>query len=475
MNKRDFLKFAGMSSLTALSAGGVSVGCSRATHVESKFPETLKLASRTRKQEFNMTGFAAPRIDKIRIAYIGLGNRGTGAIRRIVNIANTEVVAVADIREDNAVSAQKFLESKGHSPEVYFGTEDSWKKAVEREDVDLVYICTPWALHAPMSIYAMEHGKHAASEIPAARSLSECWQLVETSERTRKHCIMLENVCYGFFELLTLNMAQQGFFGEVVHVEGAYIHDLYDSIFNKSSRHELWRLKENQRNANLYPMHGLGPVSQILGINRGDQYDYLTSMASNDFMVGKRAKELAKTDSDFKQYENATFRGNMSTTSIRTKKGKTIMLQHDITSPRPYSRIHLVSGTDGCAIQYPEPARIAKGHEFLKEEEYKALEKQFEPPIVRRIGELAKKVGGHGGMDFMMDWRIIDCLRNGLPMDMDVYDAAAWSSIIPLSEWSIANRSSPIDIPDFTDGHWQENKPVDMSISRGGNTEIILK
>lgn len=472
MNKREFLKVAGLGGVALSGFSSCSTG---APESKSSFPETLALAKKNHSQSFNMTGFAAPAIDTVKIAYIGLGNRGYGALRRIVNIANTEVRAIADISLDKIDRASKFLQEKNQSPQSYSGSEEAWKEAVDRDDIDLVYICTPWALHAPMALYAMEKGKHVAVEIPAARTLEECWQLVETSERTKKHCVMLENCCYGFFELLTLNMARQNYFGEVVHVEGAYIHDLYDSIFDQSKRFELWRLKENQRNANLYPMHGLGPISQILDINRGDQYDYLVSMSSNDFMIKERADKLAAENADYAEYGGKTYRGNMNTTTIRTKKGKSIMVQHDVTSPRPYSRIHLVSGTQGAALQYPLPGKIAKGHEWLTEEEFKALEVQYEPPIVKRIGELAKKVGGHGGMDFLMDWRLIDCLRNGLPMDMDVYDAAAWSSIIPLSEWSIANRSNSIDVPDFTGGAWKTNKPVDITMTTGGTTGVILK
>lgn len=473
MNKRAFLKAAGLGGM-ALTGSGV-VSCAKQTaEQQSEFPATLELAKKVHTQSFNMTGFAAPAIDTVRIAYLGLGNRGSGAIKRMVNIANTEIVAVADILPEKVERAKEFLAEKKKSVEMYSGSEDAWKDAVDRDDIDLVYICSPWALHTPMALYAMEKGKHVAVEIPAARTLEECWQLVETSERTKKHCVMLENCCYGFFELLTLNMTRQKYFGEVLHVEGAYIHDLYDSLFDQSKRYELWRLKENQRKANLYPMHGLGPISQILDINRGDQYDYLVSMSSNDFMLGPRAEKLAAENPDFAQYGGKTYRGNMNTTTIRTKNGKTIMVQHDVTSPRPYSRIHLVSGTEGVAVQYPLPGKVAKGHDWLSEEEFKALEAQYEPPIVKRIGELAKKVGGHGGMDFLMDWRLIDCLRNGLPMEMDVYDAAAWSSIIPLSEWSIANRSNSIDVPDFTGGSWKTNKPVDISMSAGGNTGIVL-
>ena len=287
--------------------------------------------------------------------------------------------------------------------------------------------------------------------------------------------MILENCCYDFFELMTLNMVRQGYFGEIIHTEGAYIHALLEKNFDKGEYYDMWRLKENMRNGSLYPTHGLGPVAQVLDINRGDKMDYLVSMSSNDFQMAAMAKELAAKDSFYKPFENKTYRGNMNTTTIKTTKGKTMMIQHDVTSPRPYSRIHLVSGTKGTALKYPEPGRISNSHEgWLSEEEFKMLEEKYAPPIVKRVGELAKQIGGHGGMDFLMDWRLIDCLRNGLPLDIDVYDAAAWSSIAPLSEKSVANRSNTVDIPDFTSGSWKTNEPVDVNLQKGGNTKVKL-
>lgn len=451
-NRRDFLKLTGLTGL------GIAGDWS-----QFDIP---------RKQKFNMSGYGAPAIDTVRIAYVGVGNRGTGAVKRIVRLENVDVKAICDIRPEKAEEAAQVFKGTGHSPKLYSGSADAWKRVCERDDIDLVYICTPWALHTPMAVYAMEHGKHVAVEIPAAKTIEECWQLVETSERTRKHCMMLENCCYDFFELMTLNMARQGFFGDIVHVEGAYIHDIYDSLFDKSKRYDLWRLKENLRHGNLYPTHGLGPVCQVLDINRGDKMDYLVSMSGADFMLGKRAEPLARQDTDFRFAAGKSFRGNMNTTTIRTQKGRTILVQHDVTSPRPYSRIHLVSGTKATAQKYPLPGRVSTGHEWFSEPEMKALEEKYQPEIVRRVGELAKQVGGHGGMDFLMDWRLIDCLRNGLPLDQDVYDAALWSAIGPLSEWSVAHRSNSIDVPDFTGGSWKTNQPVDISLSKGGTTRV---
>ena len=466
--RRDFIIHAGLGSL------GVGLwGCSsKVKSASCALDEIRQSALRKHSPQFNMCGYKAPAIDTVRIAYVGLGNRGSGAIRRIMRIAGVDVKAVCDVQPIKAEGAKKIVEGV-FSPDVYTGVED-WKKVCERDDIDLVYICTHWDLHAPIALYAMEHGKHVAVEIPAAQNVDDCWKLVETSERTKKHCMMLENCCYDFFEMLTINMARQGFFGDLIHVEGAYIHDGFDSLFNKNSRWELWRLKANRRTGSLYPTHGIGPVCQVLNVNRGDKLDYLVSLSSNDFSFGPRLKELAITDPDFKPFLNDPFRGNINTTSIRTAKGRSMMIQHDYSSPRVYSRLHLISGTKAMAQKYPLPGKIAIGHdEWVSDDEMKKIEAQYTPELVRRIGEMAQKVGGHGGMDFLMDWRLIDCLRNGLPLDQDVYDAALWSVIIPLSIWSVANKSTAIDIPDFTCGKWKSNQPFDLTLNGGGTTDVI--
>lgn len=464
-NRRDFLK-------TTLIAGGLLstglISCTQSQEKDKKIRTGL-----SEKQAFNMCGYAAPKLEKVRIGFIGLGMRGPGAVQRMSHIEGVEIAALCDVYEDRVEKTQKYLTDRGlPRAKGYFGSKEVWKELVASPDLDLIYICTPWDTHTPMSVFAMENGKHAAVEVPAAVTVDECWQLVETSERTKMHCMMLENCCYDFFELLTLNMARQGFFGEIVHTEGAYIHDLLDLNFDKNGYTEMWRLKENFRNGNLYPTHGLGPVAQILNINRGDRMDYLTSMQTNDFQMAQHAAELAAKDDFFAEFAGKTYRGNMNTTLIRTTLGKTIMLQHDVTSPRPYSRLHTVSGTKGFAQKYPTPAKIAKGHEWVNAEEMAALQEQYTPEIVKVVGEMAKKIGGHGGMDFMMDWRLIDCLRNGLPLDQDVYDAALWSVIGPLSEESVAKRSLSLDVPDFTRGSWKNNTPVDITLNGGGTTNV---
>lgn len=468
-NRRNFLKH---SSLLGLGVAGARIKGFAANSEEQMPREHL---TKNLRDHFNMSGYIAPKLDTVRIGFIGLGNRGPGAVERMRHIEGVEIKALCDLRPEKVNKVKQSLEGSVHNPEVYTGKPDEWKKLCERPDIDLVYIATPWSLHTPMAVYAMNHGKHACTEVPAAKTLDECWQLVETSEKTRRHCMMLENCCYDFFELLVLNMTRQGLLGDIIHGEGAYIHDLLHDNFSKEKYYDMWRLKENFRNGNLYPTHGLGPVAQVMNLNRGDKMESLVSRQSDDFSMAPLAKELAAKDDFYNPYVNKRFRGNMNTTVIRTNKGRTIMLQHDVSSPNVYSRIHKISGTKGSALKYPLPGKIAFGHEdWVKDEEYKKLEDTYSPPIVKKIGEQAKQLGGHGGMDFLMDWRTIDCLRNGLPLDMDVYDAALWSSIAPLSEWSVANGSKPIAVPDFTSGSWKTNTPVDIALEKGGTTKVLV-
>lgn len=470
-NRRSFLRN------IALGSGAIATGVPSFNgllvneEVEGviNVPEKLRRAPGDR----NMCGYAAPRINIVRVGFIGLGMRGPGAVQRMSHIEGVEIKALCDKYPDRATKAQEILKKAGLPAAREYSGEDGWKTMCDSADIDLVYICTPWALHTPMAVYAMKSGKHAAVEVPAALTVDECWKLVETSETTRKHCMMLENCCYDFFELLTLNMARQGLFGEIVHAEGAYIHDLLALNFDKNGYADMWRLKENiDNNGSLYPTHGLGPIAQCMNINRGDQFNQLTSMSTNDFGMAKKAEELAAKDPFYNQFVGKKYRGNMNTTLIRTMHGKTIMVQHDVTSPRPYSRIHLISGTKGIARKWPSPQRIAFGHTWIKQDEMKQYEEKYTPEIVKRIGEMAKQIGGHGGMDFMMDWRLIDCLRNGLPLDQDVYDAALWSVVVPLSEKSVAKKSRSVDIPDFTRGAWRTNKPITLTLEGGGTTNV---
>ena len=479
-NRRNFLKTATFAGAGAV-AGSMIQGCTPKEPV-SNLAAILEAVKKSHSPKFNMSGFSAPSLPVVRVGIIGLGDRGSGAVERLSYIEGVEIKALGDKREIAVKESNKYLQGIGRpAAQEFFGSEDAWKMLVELPDLDLIYTCTPWVLHTPVCVYAMEHGKHAVSEVPIARTIDEAWQLVETSERTKKHCMMLENCCYDFFELLTLNMARQGMFGDIIHGEGAYIHNLLGMNFAKprddrqtdGAYTDMWRLRENAtRNGNLYPTHGLGPICQVLSINRGDRLQFLSSVSTGDFTMAAREKELVENDPFFNEWKDSKFRGNFNTTIIRTALGKSIMVQHDVSSQHPYSRIHLVKGTKGMAVKYPRQL-IALGESWLNDEEMTNMWAEHTPEIIKRVGEMARKVGGHGGMDFIMDWRLIDCLRNGLPLDQDVYDGATWSSVAPLSEWSVANNCQSIEVPDFTGGSWKTNKPHEINLETGGTTGVL--
>ena len=442
--------------LSILVFSALFAGCGRDSKV-MEFPVPPREAGVTDVLELKCDP-----VDTVRIAFIGLGMRGEGAVYRYTFLEGVKVVALCDVVPEKVKNAQKILTDKGLPPAAEYTGEEDWKTVCEREDVDLIYVCTQWDLHTPIAVYAMEHGKHVALEVPAALTLDECWQLVNTAEKTRRHCIQLENCNYDFFEMATLNMAQQGLFGEIVHAEGAYIHDLRFLNFNDTTGYwKMWRLKHNaEENGNLYPTHGLGPICHILNIHRGDRMDYLVSVSSDQFGMTSYAKEKFGPDSEYAKMEYKN--GDMNTSVIKTAKGKTMMIQHDVTSPRPYSRIHMVSGTKGFAQKWPRKgiALEPNGHSYLSDTAMDSLLAVYEHPIVKEVGIKAKEVGGHGGMDFIMDYRLIYCLRNGLPLDQDVYDAAEWSSIRELSFISVANSGMPVRVPDFTRGAWDKLKGV---------------
>ncbi len=450
------------AAATALSV--LSSSCSDRSN-ESNVIET-EIPTRPEGQT-DMIGFAAPAIDTVRVGFIGLGMRGADAVSRFTHIPGTKITAICDIDSARTANAARPVEEAGMpAPALYFGSEDAWKQLCDRDDIDLVYIATDWLNHAPMALYAMEHGKHTAIEVPAALTLEEIWQLVDASERTRKHCMQLENCVYDFFELNTLNMAQQGLFGEVLHVEGSYIHDLtefWPLYWNN------WRMDYNSKHrGDVYPTHGMGPACQLLDIHRGDR---ITSLVAMDTEAAGAPDYIEKTTgSRPEEFAN----GDHTMSMMKTENGKTILIQHDVVNPRPYSRMYQLTGTKGFANKYMrqgyafEPGQIdstlvpdyqnLSAHGFISEEQEKALLEKYTHPLIREVGEMAKTVGGHGGMDYIMDYRLIYCLRNGLPLDMDVYDLAEWCAISPLSAISLEHDSAPVAYPDFTRGAWNKVK-----------------
>ena len=413
------------------------------------------------KGQEDMLLFAADPIDTVRTGFIGLGMRGPDAVRRFTYIDGAKVVALCDLEADRVAKSQEILAGRGKPAAAEYSGEDGWKQLCERDDIDLVYICTNWQTHVEMAVYAMECGKHVAVEVPAAMSVAECWRLVDTSERTRKHCMMLENCVYDFFELTCLNMAQQGLFGEVLHAEGAYIHNL-EPFWDYY--HDNWRLDFNQKHSgDVYATHGFGPDCQVLNIHRGDKLEYLVSMDTKSVVGLEVAKEKMGVDT----FAN----GDQTSTLVKTRNGKTVLIQHNVYTPRPYDRMYQLVGTKGFADKYPnsafafEPDQIAdaaaeydnlSSHSYVPREVRDSLMAKYKHPIAKEIEEKAREVGGHGGMDFIMDYRLVWCLRNGKPLDMDVYDAAEWSCLGELTAASIANGSKPVKIPDFTRGRWNK-------------------
>ena len=412
--------------------------------------------------QISMIGFAADPLETVRIGVIGLGMRGPDAVNRFANMDGTEILAICDLYPEKLEGTQQILERNGRARAAEYSGPEGWKKLCDREDLDLVYIVTPWDSHTPMAVYAMEQGKHVAIEVPAATSVDECWQLVNTAEKTRRHCMMLENCVYDFFEMSTLAMAQEGVFGEVIHVEGAYHHCL-DPYWNEYW--ESWRLEFNKENrGDVYPTHGIGPVCQVLNIHRGDRMKTLVSMDTKP-LNGPKIYQL-KNGTPCPEFQN----GDQTSTLIRTENGKTMLIQHDVMTPRPYDRLYQVVGTDGYAGKYPvqlyclrENASLEEGYDALGTEKLysgnalKELQAKYPNALMNpEFVEFAQSVGGHGGMDFIMDYRLIYCLHKGLPLDMDVYDMAEWCCVSELSRISLENGSMPVEVPDFTRGQWNK-------------------
>ena len=404
-----------------------------------------------------MIGVPLAPTQTVRFGVIGTGGRGTSMIEEMIALENAEIRAVCDVNRDAALTAVGKIEKAGKkAPEAYTKGDHDFETLASRDDLDFIYIATPWHWHVPMAVAALKAGKHCGVEVPAATTLEDCWTLVNASEKARRHCLIMENCCYGENELLVLNLVRAGLLGDLVHGEAAYIHDLREELL--SNRGEgLWRrLPHTRQNGNLYPTHGLGPVANYMGINRGDRFDYLVSVSS--LQAGLEQYRDAHFPADDPKRAEKYVEGDMNTSVIRTALGRTIVLQHDVVNARPYDRINLISGTKGIFRDYPPRIYLdgQPGDEaFTSIDSFKA---KYEHPLWQTSGELARKLGGHGGMDFLMLYRLVECFRQGIPPDIDVYDAAAWSAPAPLSQQSIAGGSAPVKFPDFTRGRWQEKR-----------------
>lgn len=474
-NKIVALAFAAVLGFGAQTANAQSLSPSTKWHWD-KGTIVVETPARPAGQK-NVLGLKLPKYKTVRIGLVGLGMRGPGAVDNFCVLPGVEIVALCDFVEARAVAQNEKLRKRGLPPAAIYSGENGYKELCARPDIDLVYIATDWAHHFPVAECALQNGKNVADEVPSAMNLEECWKLVDLSEKMQKNCMILENCCYDWFEMRTLNMAQHGVFGEILRAQGAYIHnldDFWDYYWKNpdgSDPEQLgWRLKYNRENrGDVYATHGLGPVAQALDIHRGDRMTTLVAMDTKS-VHGKELveKKTGKPCNDFRN-------GDHTTTLIRTANHKVIELQHDVMNPQPYSRLYQLTGTKGFANKYPVEGYAVdasqlksaghqpqvdnlSSHNFMPEAEKAALEKQYEHPILAKFGKLAKEVGGHGGMDFIMCARLIYCLQHGLPLDMDVYDLAEWCCIAELGALSMDNNCASVTFPDFTRGHWNDVK-----------------
>jgi len=397
--------------------------------------------------------FAAPPMETVRIGVVGVGGMGTAHVRNFLRIEGCQITAVCDVRPEHAQRSADLIQEAGFpAPTLYTSGETDFERLCAEEELDLVLTATPWEWHVPVCLSAMASGKHAATEVPAAYTLDDCWALVEAAERHRKHCIMMENCNYGRMEMLCFNLVKKGFLGEVVHAEGGYLHDLRGVKFSEDGE-GLWRRAHAMdRNGNLYPTHGLGPVANCMDINRGDCFANLVSMSSPSRGLQNWAEDNYTPDHPKRQESYVL--GDVNLSLIQTALGRTILVNHDTNLPRPYSRINKVQGTRGIFHGYPDRVYVEGISEPHRWDEAGAWMEEHDHPLWKEMEERSKGAG-HGGMDYMEDYRLVKCLREGLPTDMTVYDAAAISAVGPLSEWSVANGSAPIEFPDFTRGQWR--------------------
>lgn len=462
--RRGFLKASGMAGAAAFAGSALQAGAP----VEP------------RKFE-HVGGLACAPLETVKVGVIGLGMRGPGAVYRLAAIPGVRVTALSDLFQSRVDGAAKWLTDNGHpAPKGYYGSTEEWKKLVEDPEVNLVYVASPWQMHVEMVLFAMECGKHVACEVPMVFTVEDCWKIVNKAEEKRVHCMLLENCCYGESEMLALNLVRNNILGTLVHGEGAYIHDLRAWNFAENSYEGFWRLKWNaQHNGNPYATHGLGPICQYMNVGRGDQMRVLTSLNSGCFGFPEYYQAhkdyidqlAAKSNGDkYGMTDKQSLlgpwaQGDMSTAIIKTVMGRTIMVQHDTTSPRPYTRINLISGTKGILKDYPlqialDPNYQAPHLGWANEAQMEEILAKYRHPLWRESGEIAKKMGGHGGMDFLMDLRLCYCLQNGLPLDINVYESCQWSVLAELTEISSTHDGMPVEVPDFTRGAWKDLKPL---------------
>jgi predicted dehydrogenase len=439
MDRRDFLKLSG----STVAAGALAT---RGAHARQAQPASGPLT--------------APPMETVRIAYVGIGGQGSSHVRNLLKIPGCRITAVCDLRTERTDWATQAITAAGHpAPTAYTRGPRDFERLCDTEQLDLVYNATPWEWHVPIMLAAMKNGKHTATEVPAAMTLDDCWAMVESAEKYRKHCVLMENCNHDRMEMMVYNMVRQGVFGEILHAEGGYLHDLRGIKFSDKGE-GLWRRAWSMKlNGNPYPTHGLGPIANCMDINRGDRFDYLVSMSGPSRGLQNWAAEHYPPDSPKRKEQYVL--GDVNVSLIKTALGRTIVVEHCTNLPRPYSRIHIVQGTKGLFQGYPSRVYIEGRGTEDEWQDAESLLGEFEHPLWKEIAEMAKGAG-HGGMDFIEDYRLIKCLREGKPTDMNVYDAAALSAVIHLSVQSVGHRAAPVDFPDFTRGRWKTTPPLEI-------------
>jgi len=464
MKRKDFLKLS--------SASALFLGLNPNRLDASSIEESHDLIDRN---SHYMGNYSAPKLKTVRVAFIGVGARGTGHARQIATIEGTEVVAISDLYQDLAQrsidSCKEIGKGERHNEiAIYYGGEDKWKLMLKEVKPDVVFISTNWNNHAPMVIKAMNSGAHAFVEVPIATTIEDMWKIINTSEKTRKHCMMMENVNYGRDEMMYLNMCRKGVIGDFLHAEAAYIHELRFQMEEQERGTGSWRTHQYAKGrGNLYPTHGLGPVAQYMNLARGDD-NFNTLISYSTPALGRKLYAEKNYPANHKWNKLDYKNGDLNTSIIKTSVGRTIMVQWDETSPRPYSRHNLIQGTKGTLAGFPTRVALEGGvegvtknhHSWAQGKDLEVLYEKYDHPLYKRLGTLAKKMGGHGGMDFMMRYRIIECLRNGKPLDQNMYEGCFWSAVTPLSAKSIEDGGAPQRFPDFTRGNWKTTNPLSI-------------
>ena len=457
INRRNFLKKTSLSSAAIATATALS---------------SSDQSNKRDQKSVYMGDFRAPKLNNVRVAFIGVGARGTGHAKQIASIDGTEVVGISDLYEDLAVRSSKIckeIDDKRHQNiKLYHSGENDWINMLKELKPDAVFISTNWDNHAPMVLESMERGSHAFVEVPMATNIEDLWKIIDTSERTKKHCMMMENVNYGRDELMFLNMCRKGIIGDFLHAEAAYIHELRFQMEEEERGTGSWRTYHYAKGrGNLYPTHGLGPVAQYMNLARGDD-NFKSLISYSTPSLGRELYAKKNYSKDHKWNKLDYQNGDLNTSIVKTHLGRTVMIQWDETSPRPYSRHNLIQGTKGTLAGFPTRVALEGGvegitknhHSWVQGDEIKKLYDKYDHPLYKRIGDEAKKMGGHGGMDFIMRYRIIECLRKGQPLDQNVYEGCFWSAVTPLSALSIERNGAPQAFPDFTRGQWNQTKEL---------------